>query len=256
MWYSDSLQYEEPKLTKIGISRGPIFFVRIARSLVAAAIVFAITLLMLLIGPGILGQGAIALLYLIPCGWLTYLWGQVSGLSAALTAALCFDFFFIPPYGTLNIGSPEGWLLLAIFFAVSIFVVGRFHTILWNEQIHSRKATLLYEFVTSISGQRSREGIAGAVAELYQKMYLADLVQVYLNDRGEIHSLMVQSTGDLKPTTQDDPDRTYALISENTQVGEIDIWKGPVPLPSVDDPIMQTMLHHVAAALDRVQLEK
>jgi len=44
-------------------------------------------------------------------------------VSAALTAALCFDFLFISPY-TFAVGSLEGWLVLVIFLAIAIVVIG------------------------------------------------------------------------------------------------------------------------------------
>ena len=58
----------------------------------AVAVVFALTVVMLLIGPKMLGEGVIALLYLVPIGWCTVRWGQIAGISAALTAALVLRF--------------------------------------------------------------------------------------------------------------------------------------------------------------------
>ena len=49
----------------------------------------------------------IALLYLVPISWSTARWGQGPGTAAAVFAALAFNFFFIPPYYTLYIGSLE-----------------------------------------------------------------------------------------------------------------------------------------------------
>ena len=36
-------------------------------------------------------------------------------------------------------------------------------------------------------------------------------------------------------------------------IGELAIWKGLIPLPSEEDPMVQTILRQTAAALDRVQ---
>ena len=74
-----------------------------------------------------LGEAVIALVYLVPIIWSGYRWGQGPGMSAALAAALAFDFLFIPPFYTFVIGSLEGWLVLAIFLAVAMLLVGRFH---------------------------------------------------------------------------------------------------------------------------------
>src|SRR5512135_1330196 len=104
--------------------------VRAAHAMLSVAVVLALTIVMLLIGPKMLGEGVIALLYLAPIGWCTVRWGQIAGVSAALTAALSFDFLFIPPYGTFNIGSLEGWLLLFLFISAAILIVGRIQAIL------------------------------------------------------------------------------------------------------------------------------
>src|SRR5689334_15070141 len=87
--------------------------------------VAALTIPLWLIGRDVLGEAVIGLLYLAPIAWSASKWGQVSGVSAALTAALLFDFLFIPPFYTFVIGSLEGWLMLVIFFAVAILIVGR-----------------------------------------------------------------------------------------------------------------------------------
>ena len=71
-------------------------------SLWAVTLVFATTLIMLVIGRDTLGEAVIALLYLVPVSWSVSRWGQGAGMSAALTAALTFNFFFIPPFYTFQ----------------------------------------------------------------------------------------------------------------------------------------------------------
>jgi len=232
----------------------PISLIRVAHSMMAVAVVFALTVVMLLIGQKMLGQGVIALLYLVPCGWCTVRWGQLAGVSAALTAALSFDFLFIPPFYTFTIGSLEGWLLLFLFIAASILVVGRFQTILWEEQNRGRKATFLYEVVAAIANQQTREGIVGAIANQIQQMYLADFVQINLNSRGKLPPVVVRAANrpDYQVTRR--PDRSLPIVAGPDLIGEIAIWKGLIPLPSEDDHMVQTMLRQIAAALDRVQI--
>lgn len=38
----------------------------------------------------------------------------------SLAALFCFNFFFIPPVGTLNVADPENWVAMAAFLAVSL----------------------------------------------------------------------------------------------------------------------------------------
>jgi two-component system sensor histidine kinase KdpD len=93
----------------------------------AVLLVMATTFFLLLMGRNELGEAVIALAYLVPIIWSGYRWGQAPGISAALAAALAFDFLFIPPFYTFAIGRLEGWLVLAMFLAVAMILVGRFH---------------------------------------------------------------------------------------------------------------------------------
>ncbi len=226
--------------------------VRVAHALMAAAIVLALTVVMFLIGPQLLGQGAIALLYLVPIGWCTVHWEQSAGVSAALTAALSFDFLFIPPYGTFNIGSPEGWLLF-LFIAASILVVGRIKSVLSDAQNRERKATFLYEKVAAIANQQTREGIAKAIADQIQQKFLVQLVQVYLNDSRVLPLITIRASYGTDLSPKNKPDRILPIVSGQDLLGEIDIWKGPITLPSENDPMLQTLLRQGAAALERAR---
>jgi K+-sensing histidine kinase KdpD len=226
---------------------------RILHSQQAVAVVTALTGIMLLIGPRLLGEGVIALLYLVPIAWCTVRWGQAAGVSAALAAGMFFDYLFIPPYGTFNIGSLEGWLLLFLFIAAAILVVGRIQSLLWEEQNRGRQAAFLYEMVAAIATQNSRQGIAGVVATQLQQIFQAKSVQVYLKAKGSFPPVTACADEGLPQTPHTRPDRALVIVSGPAAVGEIAIWKGLVPLPMEDDPMLKALLHQTAAALDRVQ---
>src|SRR5215208_6926479 len=117
------------------------------------AIVIALTVPMWLIGRNVLGEAVISLLYLAPIAWSASKWGQLSGMSAALTAARCFDFLFIPPFYTFAVGSLEGWLVLVIFLAITIVVVGRIQDSLSK----AREATFMYELSSALANARTQD---------------------------------------------------------------------------------------------------
>jgi two-component system sensor histidine kinase KdpD len=158
-------------------------FRKIMQSLLSAFLVLILTLIMAAIGRRILAEGVITLLYLVPIAWCTVRWGKLAGASASLTAALAFDFFFIPPFYTFTIGSLEGWLLLVIFMAASIIIVGRVQSVILNERNRGHEATFMYELVAAISNLQSREAIARVIASQIQQQYQAALVQVNLKDQ-------------------------------------------------------------------------
>src|SRR5512139_269548 len=101
------------------ISRFSFSLAYLEKILWAILSVAATTGIMFLLGRDRLGEGVIALLYLVPISWSTARWGQGPGIAAAIAAALGFNFFFIPPFYTFNIARLEGWLLLGIFLAVA-----------------------------------------------------------------------------------------------------------------------------------------
>src|SRR5690242_21593935 len=45
---------------------------------------------------------------------------RLEAIVASIAATLCQDYFFIPPFGNINIADPEGWAILAVFLGVSL----------------------------------------------------------------------------------------------------------------------------------------
>jgi two-component system sensor histidine kinase KdpD len=69
--------------------------------------------------------GNVALLYLVPVMVAASLFGLRAGLFAGLLSSLAYNFFFLPPTGTLTINSPENvvtvFVLLGVAFVTSQF---------------------------------------------------------------------------------------------------------------------------------------
>jgi len=132
----------------------------LANALKGMLLILALTIPLWLIGRDVLGDAVICLLYLAPIAWSASKWGQLAGMSAALTAALCFDFLFIPPFYTFAIGSLEGWLVLAIFLGIAIVVVGRIQ----ESFSQARQATFMYELSSALANARTQDAVARIVA--------------------------------------------------------------------------------------------
>jgi two-component system sensor histidine kinase KdpD len=71
----------------------------------------------------VLDLGNVALLYLLPVMAAASLYGLRTGLFAGLASSLAYNFFFLPPVGTLSISNPENLIsvivLLGVAFATS-----------------------------------------------------------------------------------------------------------------------------------------
>ena len=67
-----------------------------------------------------LNEAYVALAYLLVVQIASARHGRALGLTLAGLAFLCFDIFFLPPYGTLAVEKPLDWLVLAAFLATGI----------------------------------------------------------------------------------------------------------------------------------------
>ena len=47
-------------------------------------------------------------------------WGFIEAASASVAATIAFNFFFLPPVGTLTIADPQNWVALASFLATAL----------------------------------------------------------------------------------------------------------------------------------------
>ena len=209
-----------------------------------------LTILMILIGRDVLGEGVIALLYLVPIGYSTTRWGQASGICTAIVSALAFDFFFIPPFHTFTIGRPEGWLVLIIFIIVSVFIVGRIWYGLGQAREREREARFMVEISNALAGPLSQEAIASTLASEIQQMYLAELVQVSIFNGSP---LVLRVPKDKALASK--PECIVPIQSSGNLAGEISIWGGDIPLPPHDDPLLQAFAVQALQALRRARSE-
>ena len=62
----------------------------------------------------------VALAFLLSVLFVSAFWGLSYAVFLAVLAALSFNFFFLPPYGTLTIADPQNWVALFAFLVTAI----------------------------------------------------------------------------------------------------------------------------------------
>jgi len=210
--------------------------------------VLALTIPMWLIGRAVLGEAVIGLLYLAPIAWSASKWGQAAGMTAALTAALCFDFLFIPPFYTFVVGSLEGWLVLVIFFAIAIVVVGRIQESLST----AREATFMYELSSALANVRTQEAVAHITARYIQQLFQASQVSVIFQQSKQTSRIALSEPADM--TAKGKPDRILPILNSWGLVGEIQIWRSEyAELPMVESHLFRNFTSQVARAFEHTQ---
>jgi K+-sensing histidine kinase KdpD len=87
--------------------------------LVGSVSVVGLTSLLKLLGVHI-NSTTVALALLLLVLFIATRWGSLPALLTSLLAMLCFNFFFLPPFGTFTIAAPDNWVALAAFLITAI----------------------------------------------------------------------------------------------------------------------------------------
>lgn len=108
----------------------------------------------------------IALLYLIPVMFAAASFGLRAGLFAGLASSLAYNFFFLPPTGTLTVSNPENVISIIVFLGVA-FVTGQFGARVRAQadlaQSSARQNAALAGFSRGLTASVSREELMQAI---------------------------------------------------------------------------------------------
>jgi two-component system, OmpR family, sensor histidine kinase KdpD len=91
----------------------------------------------------------------------------------SVTATLCLDYFFVPPIGSITIGAPQGWIVLAVFLAGSLLAshlaarLREQRDELFARQRESEKLHALSRAMLLSSGEDIRRLIVNKCIELF-----------------------------------------------------------------------------------------
>lgn len=222
------------------------------RQYLLAFLLIAATTATLFMLRGLLDTTLIALLYLVPLGIITAMWGLAPGIASALLTFFVFNYFFIPPYYTLAVHRPTDVVILVIFLVVAIVIsqlVGRAREGLAAATAREREATQLYELSTALAGVSNDHAIAEMLAK-----------QVSAIAEGECVELNVTSSRVLnyRLPEADPPARPAELIvpieAARGTLGEIRLWRATPAISSSEKRLFQTFASQGALALERAWL--
>ena len=143
-----------------------LFLPRLWQYVLAFALIAFITAIFLALR-NVLDTTIIVLLYLIPLGMITALWGLGTGITSALVTFLTLNYFFIKPYYTFTVHQPTDIVILVVFLMVAVVIsqlVGRAQAGMAAATAREREATQLYELSTALTGLNDERAIAQILA--------------------------------------------------------------------------------------------
>jgi two-component system sensor histidine kinase KdpD len=86
---------------------------------VAALSVGLLTLILKIIGSHV-NAATVSLALLLNVLFIATRWGSLPALLASIVAMLCFNFFFLPPFGTFTIAATDNWIALLAFLITAV----------------------------------------------------------------------------------------------------------------------------------------
>ena len=121
----------------------------------------------------ILNLANVALLYLLPVMVAASLFGLRAGLFAGIASSLAYNFFFLPPTGTLTISNPENVVTIIVLLGVA-FVTSQF------------AARVRAQADLASSSARANAALAGFLGQLTQTSGEEELAQAICGEIGRI----------------------------------------------------------------------
>jgi two-component system, OmpR family, sensor histidine kinase KdpD len=206
----------------------------------------------------VISPASVALLYLLPVGLSTFLWGLGPGILAAFASFLAFNYFFIPPYYTLFVHQTQDLLALLVFLGVAVVIsqlVGRMRASLAAATDREREAVRMAELSMLLAGLKDERDIAEALAERTLEALQADQVDVFFEGQPGNPPILLQKYTASSPAATK-PDLLIPLQSARGVLGEVRLWRREPPLGPNDERLLLAFTSQGVLALERARLSQ
>jgi len=224
-----------------------------------------------------------ALVFVVPVILGVVVGGIIPGAVGAVAGFLCYDIFFIPPYGTLTVQAPQNWLALVVYVIVVIVVaqvVANLQSAREEAQRRTRDAERLFELSQALIGDRPLPQLLSLIAVTVQHAFTPRWTALVLPSEGsaggvgtpelsvaasageeltadDLASLTTSGgeTRSLGLTGVEAPRRVaVALVASNRPVGMLVLQH--VQFARHDRALLATFANQAALAVERGQLRE
>ncbi|HLO32992.1 MAG TPA: ATP-binding protein [Anaerolineales bacterium] len=227
------------------------FLARLWQYLLAFLLIAAITAIFVVLR-GALDTTLVALLYLIPLGMITALWGLGPGITSALITFLILNYFFIQPYYTLTVHRPTDVVILVVFLIVAVVIsqlVGRAQAGLAAATAREREATQLYELSTALTGLHDDRAIAQILAKQVHAVAESEYVELNVTGGQPFAYRLPEINSPTRP-----PELIVPIEAARGVLGEIRLWREAPAISPSEKRLFQTFASQGALALERAWL--
>lgn len=128
-------------------------------------------------------QTTVALSFLLAILAVSAVWGMVVSAFMSVVATVAFNYFFLPPIGTLTIADPQNWVALFAFLVTSI-TGSQFSTRIRKEALEAhqrrREVERLYRFSRQLLGEGNVIQLMNAIPDYIVESFEAGAAELFL----------------------------------------------------------------------------
>ena len=128
--------------------------------------------------------------------------GRPLGLALAAVAFVCFDLFFLPPFGTLTLQDPLNWLVLVAFLATSVLSAQLLYRAHGEAAIARERAAEIDKLAAlgaeTLNVGRAEEALT-AIVSVIRSSLRVDECDVFLIDSGTRIARALRDSPELQP---------------------------------------------------------
>jgi two-component system, OmpR family, sensor histidine kinase KdpD len=193
-------------------------------------------------------------------------WGFLEAAISSVAAMLAFNFFFLPPVGTLTIADPQNWVALFAFLVTSL-IASRLSTTAKRRASDAvaRQQDLerLYTFGRAILLIDPSEPFAKQVCQKLADSFGLTAAALYERSTGQIYragpfefegmDMQLRQTA-LQGTSFYDPERTRVITA--VRLGAEPIASLALQGVSLSDSVLQSVANMVAIGLERAKAQE
>ncbi len=212
-----------------------------------------------------------ALVLVVPVVLGVAIGGFAAGVIAVLGGFLAYDLLFIPPFGTLDVGSGQNWVALAV-YALVVLMVARVVSSLQRARSESARreveARRLYELSDALVGDRPLAELLARVATTLQESFSLRSVSLLLAEGEALRSValageplsdaelaqVLPSGGRLRSATAGGGRVVGLPLSAAGRPFGLVVLVSPDPLGPGEWAPLRTYANQVALALERARL--
>src|SRR5690242_2913267 len=135
-------------------------------------------------------QTTVALSFLLAILAVSAVWGMVVSAFMSVVATIAFNYFFLPPMGTLTIADPQNWVALFAFLVTSI-TGSQFSTRIRREALEAhqrrREVERLYRFSRQLLGEGNVIQLMNAIPDYIVESFEAGAAELFLPQKDKFY---------------------------------------------------------------------